>query len=141
MFFLPTKDANIKNGRRGKDYYTRIRDVIDRVLQRRNDAETKIADAYQDEMNAHASDEFVGETNATSESSPPARRLRPVRNATRIDLSWKEGGSAFPRTSSRVGEEYQAVDLPSSDTFEKEQQARDGTVSDGMHQGEETRIL
>lgn len=137
MFFLPTKDAKIEYGRKGKDYYTRIRDVIDRVLQRRNDVETGIADAYQEEMTALESD--AGVKVPPSPPTPPTRRLRPVRHATRIvDLSWKEGGSAFPRTSSRVGPEYQAVDIPSSDTFEKEQ-ARVVAVDSEIH--EEPRIL
>lgn len=127
VFFLPTKDAKIQHGRKGKDYYTRIRDVIDRVLQRRNNKESEIADAYQEEMAALESDAGV----KAAPSPPPTRRLRPVRQAaTRIDLSWKEGGSAFPRTSSRVGPEYQAVDIPSYDTFEKEQAQVDSTDSE-----------
>jgi hypothetical protein len=118
VFFLPSKDVEIKYGRRGKDYYNRIKDVIERILQRRNEAETEIADAYQEEMDILQNDAGY-EAPPTPERA--SRRVRPQRNATRIDLSWKEGGSAFPRATSRVGNEYQAVEIPSSDTFEKEQ--------------------
>ena len=29
-----------------------------------------------------------------------------------VDLSWKEGGSSYPKSSSRVGHLYQAAHLP-----------------------------
>jgi len=118
VYFLPSKDTKIKYGRRGKDFYIRIRDVIDRVLQRRNDVEAEIADAYLDEIALLDNGDGY---KAPPVPAPTTRRLRAPRHASRIDFSWKEGGSAFPRTRSRVGAEYQAIDLPSSDTFEKEQ--------------------
>ena len=113
----------MKTGKRGRDYYNRIKDVLDRILEKSNENEAQIANAYLDEI-------AVLEDEAGYEAPPPpptTRRLRAPRHATRLDLSWKEGGSAFPRTSSRIGCEYQAVDLPSSDTFEKEQ-ARGASV-------------
>jgi hypothetical protein len=37
-----------------------------------------------------------------------------------VDLSWKDGGSSYPKRSSRVGEMYQATELPEAGSFEKE---------------------
>jgi hypothetical protein len=37
-----------------------------------------------------------------------------------IDLTWKDGGSSYPKRSSRVGEEYQATELPEAGSFEKD---------------------
>eukprot|EP00540_Astrosyne_radiata_P017955 CAMPEP_0116830624 /NCGR_PEP_ID=MMETSP0418-20121206/4864_1 /TAXON_ID=1158023 /ORGANISM="Astrosyne radiata, Strain 13vi08-1A" /LENGTH=343 /DNA_ID=CAMNT_0004459743 /DNA_START=27 /DNA_END=1058 /DNA_ORIENTATION=+ len=34
------------------------------------------------------------------------------RSAPAIDLSWKEGGSAFPKSSSRVGNAFQVTEIP-----------------------------
>jgi hypothetical protein len=38
-----------------------------------------------------------------------------------IDLSWKDGGSSYPKRSSRVGEEYQATELPEAEPFQKDE--------------------
>jgi hypothetical protein len=38
-----------------------------------------------------------------------------------VDLSWKDGGSSYPKRSSRVGEEYQATELPEAKPFQKDE--------------------
>lgn len=63
----------------------------------------------------------VGIEATADEPDPTSQHTLPPRHATRLDLSWKEGGSSFPRTTSRVGDEFQAIDLPSSETFAAEQ--------------------
>lgn len=120
MYFIPD-GADTFAGRKGRDYYNRMRDVIDRVLEKRNETETEIANDYLDEFMAGDDDESGYESSAmhTMQWSQPTRRQprRQMQSPARLDLSWKDGGSAFPRTSSRVGSEYQAVDLPLPGTF------------------------
>ena len=114
MTFIP-KGADPKTGKRGRDFYTRIRDVTDRILEKRNEVETKIANDFLDEMMPDEDSEY--------EVMPqPPRRVLSPRHTTRLDLSWKEAGSTFPRSCSRVGSEFQAVDLPLAGTFENSQE-------------------
>ena len=40
-----------------------------------------------------------------------------------VDTSWKDSGEFFPKSSSRVGDEYQVDFLPSSRTYENETQS------------------
>jgi hypothetical protein len=40
---------------------------------------------------------------------PPSR---PSLSGGIMDLSWKDGGTTYPKRSSRVGEEYQATEIP-----------------------------
>lgn len=107
-YFVP-KGVDWKRGRKGRDFYDRIKAVVDRVLERRNPAETKIADSY---------DARVVVTEETDRDARP-KRNNPSRSSNRIDLSWKEGGRNFPKLVSRVGVEYQATDLPSAWTYKE----------------------
>ena len=36
-----------------------------------------------------------------------------------MDLSWKDGGSTYPKSSSRVGSKYQATNIPSAGSVEE----------------------
>ncbi len=133
MFFPPKSNGKqalslVKvKGRRGKDYYDRIKDVIDRVVEGRNDKEKKIADLY--------ASEFIDEelwrikttrrsamSSTTSINSFPEKRSLPKRDrpsltGNTIDLSWKNGGSLYPKRASQVGDEFQATDIPAAGTY------------------------
>lgn len=114
--------------RRGKDYYDRIKDVIDRVLECRNDEEKRIAELYTSEF---GHDEVRGERLKSTRraaltstmSSPDTRNLstrdRPSLTGNTMDLSWKDGGSMYPKRSSQVGDEFQATDIPAAGTYSK----------------------
>lgn len=116
-----------ERGRRGKDYYDRIKDVIDRVLEGRNEEEKKIAELYSAEF----SDDEVTRLRSTrrsvpttSTSSTPEKRAatkrgRPSLTGNTLDLSWKDGGSLYPKRSSQVGDEYQATDIPAAGSYSK----------------------
>jgi hypothetical protein len=47
--FIPYGESQ-ETGKKGTDYYDKIKDVLDRIQERRNDEEAKIADAYDDEI-------------------------------------------------------------------------------------------
>jgi hypothetical protein len=113
-FFVP-KGVDIKLARKSRDYYDRIKTVIDRILERRNEAESKIADSYVSK---------VVEDEVERDSQRPKRNA-PSRSSTRIDLSWKEGGRNFPKLTSRVGAEYQATDLPPAGTYKCKQKSEE----------------
>jgi hypothetical protein len=110
MIFIP-KGVDVRYGKKGRDYYIRIRDVMDRVLEKRNEVESKIANAYLDQTM------LLDEDSEYEAAVHPPKRILTRRHATRLDLSWKQGNSIFPRSCSRVGSEYQAVDLPLAGTF------------------------
>lgn len=136
-----------KEGKRGKDYYDRVKDVIDRVLECRNDEEKKIADLFkaeynvEDQIKSKLSEGAEGNqlssyssrrrrraatpaSTASSVSSSPeetivTKRDRPALSGTAIDLSWKDGGSLFPKRTSQVGDEFQATEIPPAGTCTK----------------------
>jgi hypothetical protein len=47
--FIPYGESQ-ETGKKGTDYYDKIKDVLDRIQERRNDEEAKIADAYDAEI-------------------------------------------------------------------------------------------
>ena len=122
---------------RKKQYTERIRDVIDRVLERRNSLENRAADAYMGEVG-----DLVNKTRR--QSAPRAASSRPRRGNSRtleneesrggsgcvgsggdeemngeddhhVALSWKFNDRRhFPKISSRVGEKYQVSHIPTA---------------------------
>ena len=123
----PTLLLTKERGRRGKDYYDRIKDVIDRILEGRNEEEKKIADLYTAEF----SDDEVTRLRSTRRSVPttsttstPEKRASSKRGrlsltGNTIDLSWKDGGSLYPKRSSQVGDEFQATNIPPAGSYSK----------------------
>lgn len=115
------KDLDLEKSEEGKDYYVRIKDVIERINQRQNAIESTAADRFRRAI-----------------SKPDFRRLSPrlqkldqgshtLMGSPKLDLSWKDGGKSFPKKSSSVGDEYQVSNIavagssgeinnPSSDT-------------------------
>ena len=44
------------------------------------------------------------------------KQERPSLSSAIIDLSWKDGGTVYPKSSSRIGEQYQVTMIPSVQT-------------------------
>lgn len=116
--------AKLDSGK-SKKYYDKIKDVLDHVLEKRNNDEAKVANAFL----AKNADYVKMKKEKESSGSSPSRAIRPRRpasdttstsaerrpsvlNQASIDLSWKDGGSFYPKQSSRVGDKYQATDIP-----------------------------
>jgi hypothetical protein len=117
MFFAP---GGIKsNDGRKKKFHDKIKDVVDRVLEKQNEGESKVADAFLAENQDYY---FKKETSAPSSGRPrrvaneasirSTSRRPSVLNHNKLDLSWKDGGSIYPKGSSRVGDKYQVTHIP-----------------------------
>lgn len=109
LFFPPNVSQSF--GKKGQDYYDKIKDVIDRVLQRRNEVESKIADTFIAERGDPT--KKVHSPAPRPRRSTQGSRRPPLPRRGLVDLSWKDGGSTYPKRSSRLGLEYQATKLPS----------------------------
>jgi len=113
--FLPKGSAmEERGGMVSGEQYERIRDVLDRLEEGRSQTEAAIANLYhslQEEQNQ-----------ATIDPKSPERRSSPIRTnlvSPKLDLSWKDGGRNFPRKESRVGQDFQVVELPKPGSLEK----------------------
>ena len=79
-----------------KPYFSKVSDLIERVLEKNNETEAMAADAYM---------ELVG---SKSLPSSPSRKTR-----EKIDLcAWKDERTHYNNSSSRVGPEFQVSTLP-----------------------------
>ena len=120
------KDLDFETCRMGEDYYVCIKDVIDRINERRNSYESTAADLYgraismvEEEGNKHASPNFEpsirpDKRQKVEEWDAPHQSKSPIK----VDLSWKNaGGDLFPKKSSSVGDEYQATNIPETGSF------------------------
>jgi hypothetical protein len=115
MLFVPPK-VDIKSGKRNIDYYSRIKDLIARIEERRSTEEAKLADLFREKTRGDQNMEL------TINPSPRPRRgpgrppklstSLPPRNVRVVDISWKDGGTTYPNRSSRVGEEFQVSSIP-----------------------------
>jgi hypothetical protein len=84
------------------------------VLKRRNEEESKVADAFIAERGDPGSKEQIAVSRPRrAAAQPPGRRASLPAGRGFVDLSWKDGGSSYPKRSSRLGDEYQATMLPS----------------------------
>lgn len=97
-------------------FYTRIREVIDRVQERHHEKESVLADLYDKEIE-------IREVNEGASSSTPPRTRKPSAQQMAspvLDLSWKEGGRNFPKRASSIGTRYQVSFIPEAGTYEDE---------------------
>ena len=98
---------------KGEDYFDRLRDVIDHVSRRdASPLERAVAEDFRYKL--------------TGESEPPEITQRSTRRSAKvmsapIDLSWKDGGTTYPKSSSRVGLKYQVPSIPDCGSFCLEQ--------------------
>ncbi|KAL9189308.1 hypothetical protein ACHAXT_011798 [Thalassiosira profunda] len=97
-----------------KPYLSRVRDVIERVLERKTDAEATAADAFL-ELVPNAFEVFV----ESKKDKAPSKRVAeeepssPSRDTRSADMyAWKEERTHYEKASSRVGSEYQVDVLP-----------------------------
>lgn len=115
------KDVNVESGDKGKDYYDRIRDVIDRIIQRRNLDEARVAELFLSDIEVLEELEeleIVPRRNETRHRTVSGIKFPPRSGYPKpIDVSWKYTGSAYNRKSSRVGEEFNATLIPAAGTF------------------------
>ena len=111
MLFVPP-NVNIKTGKRNVDYYDKIKMVLSRVEERRNKEEAKIADQFREKTRDDKEIHFLNHPERAVRRGPgrppklSSSQLLP-KNVRVVDVSWKEGGSAYPKRSSNVGDEYQ----------------------------------
>ena len=111
VYFVPKGvDPGSVDAVQGEDYFDRLRDVIDHVGR---------LDATP--MERAVAEDFY-RNKQTADSEPPETSQRSTRRSakvmsTPIDLSWKDGGTNFPKSSSRVGPKYQVPFIPDSGSF------------------------
>lgn len=100
------KDLDIERDVQGKDYFMRIKDVIDRINLRKNNTEAMLADRYR-----RAVSRPVFRANLK-----PTERKR-VQSPIKLDLSWKDGGKHFPKKTSMIGKDYQVSSIPKAGKY------------------------
>lgn len=122
MIFIPT-NVDPEMGVKGVDYYCRIKDVVDRLNERRNDTESSIADSLR---------RGISKPSKKPVLIPhlPTRRLRSrdtgdqnetqIEKEDEIDVSWKNGGQNYPTKSSSVGSKFQVSSLPKAGSYKNE---------------------
>ncbi|KAL3909423.1 MAG: hypothetical protein SGILL_008095 [Bacillariaceae sp.] len=110
MLFVPP-NVNTRTGKRNVDYYDRIKMVLSRVEERRNREEAKIADLFREKTREDHEIQLL--TRPTEKirrgpGRPPKLGTSLLSKSVRVvDVSWKEGGSAYPKRSSKVGKDHQ----------------------------------
>ena len=107
------KDLDIDISEEGIEYYTRIKDVIERINQRSNDLEATLADRYR---------RAISKPNYRTRLLSPHRRstlVPPTTTGKKLDLSWKDGRKNYPKKSSMIGKDYQVSALPLAGSFVK----------------------
>jgi hypothetical protein len=98
------KDLDIATSEEGLDYYTRIKDVVERINLRSNDLEAMLADRYR---------RAISKPNFRTRLNPP-RRSTLIPKSPKLDLSWKHGRKNYPKKSSMIGNDYQVLHLPAA---------------------------
>ncbi len=96
-----------------KAYYNRIRDVIERVLEKRNEAEAKAAEAFLSAVPDYVAEQFLPQPKQEKALVARPRRTR-QRSA---DVDWKHERTHYPKATSRVGQEYQVDVLPDAGSY------------------------
>lgn len=100
--------------------------MIDRLLERRNAAESAIAEAHLIPMEC-----FVGKKKGPGPSiARPRRRAvpKPKRESSgtsMLDLSWKNGGREYPKHASNIGPDYQVDSIPLAGTYQDQKEISD----------------
>jgi hypothetical protein len=125
MIFMPP-GIDITTGKRNIDYYDRVKFIIERVEERRNRDEAKLADLFREKTRDDDRITLLQNSEARPRRRGPGRQHKlgdsvpSNRNVHTVDISWKDGGSMYPKRSSRIGEEYQVSFIPPPGTYDKE---------------------
>ena len=119
-----------------------MRDVIERVLEKKNEAEAMAADAYL-EIVPDANDMFIDQTDKKREPTPSPRKIDqkvgkkkpsaprkidrkdkkkepPPSRKSQLNIDdsvWKDERTHYEKSSSRVGPEFQVSTLPSAGAY------------------------
>lgn len=102
--------------------------MIDRLLERRNGAESAIAAAHLMPLEGLVAGKRKG---LAASIARPRRRADPMKkressgSSSMIDLSWKNGGREYPKRSSNVGPEYQVHSIPLAGTYQDQKENSD----------------
>ena len=105
-----------------KPYLSKVRDVIERVLEKKSVAEAKAADAYVD-LVPDASDMFMDQKDKKREPSPSHSNRQDINH-----FDWKDERTHFEKSSSRVGPEFQVDVLPAAGSYTS-------TINTDVHDG------
>ena len=109
-------------------YFSKVRDVIERILEKKGAAEAKAADAYL-ELATDASDIFAGHQKDKKGVPSPSSSIKLLTESKTNDLAWKDERTHFEKSSSRVGPEFQVDVLPDAGSHAS------STTSTGGHDG------
>ncbi|KAL7533674.1 hypothetical protein ACHAWF_004592 [Thalassiosira exigua] len=124
-------------GGRRRRYLKKVRDVIERILQKKNDVDARAADAFvelvpnaysmfseqKDKKGGPSPDKKCGSSNGKKSKSPSKEKSLDISSA------WKDERTHFEKTSSRVGPEFQVDLLPAAGSYtSKESASCDGNA-------------
>ena len=95
-----------------KPYFSRVRDVIERVLEKNNEAEAIAADAYT-ELVPHVADLFTEQEDKKEPRDSKSVPSSSSQTRQKNDLSsWKDERTHYNKSSSRIGSEFQVARPP-----------------------------
>ena len=118
MFFYP-KGVEEGTGTKGRDYYDRIKDVLDRLRDKRNLSEGAVIEYFDAEVYRREEEETKASRKRKSSSAASSATDgegggtvggAAAKKSAKMD-SWKEGRK-FTKKTSRVGPNYQPSSIP-----------------------------
>jgi hypothetical protein len=107
--FFPS-GVSESTGEKGRDYYDRIKDVLDRLREKRTLSEGTIIEEFDAEVYHREQDEIKSSRKRKSEGASTTGGSASAVKSPKLE-PWKEGRK-FVKKSSRVGPEYQVSKLP-----------------------------
>ena len=134
-----TKCMAWRGGKR-LQYYKKIKDVLVHILEKKNEVETKAADAYI-ELFPDGADMLKDKDKSASSpppSSPPQRSTgepsAPFRTSPRheaVHFAWKDERTHYEKLTSRIGSEFQVDFLPAAGSYTDSSEYPSNEVADG----------
>lgn len=109
IFFYP-KGVDEGTGTKGRDYYDRLKDVLDRLRDKRNLSEGAVIEDFDAEMYRREEEETKASRKRKSVTDGENGTGNGKKSAKLAD-SWKEGRK-FTKKTSRVGPNYQPSSIP-----------------------------
>ena len=113
MFFYP-KGVAEGTGTKGRDYYDRIKDVLDRLRDKRNLSEGAAIEDFDAEVYRREEEDNKAsrkrKSSSTGADSSEGSATTGGKKSAKLD-SWKEGRK-FAKKTSRVGANYQPSSIP-----------------------------
>lgn len=107
-FFIP-KGVEEGQGTRGRDYYDRIKDVLDRLREKRTVTEGGLIEDFDAEC--YRREEAANRSSRKRKKPPSGDDAKSNAKAATITDTWKQGRK-FTKKSSRVGASYQPSSIP-----------------------------